>query len=516
MRKILKKILSYVLSVIMLMSVFSALAFAAENDKNDVPVIFVDGIASSDIINTETGESAFPPSANTILSGLSGAIAPLVSSLIGKDYSSLAGPINEAVIKIFEPASCDENGSPVYPTVSDYVKPTSQEIAEKYTESLGYTATDAIWFSYDWRLDMVTLASQLHDFIEYVLNETGAEKVNIMGFSMGTCVVMSYLHEYDYQYVENVVILAGGYNGVSTCGEPFSNKIALSSEAMIRFINTMLGKDFGGYMLQAVIDSFYQAGVIDGVIEIAEDIVSAVMDDLYDNAFKETFAKMPGFWSLIPYEMYDDAKALLIGDNVSEAYVNMIDYYHYEIQGNNEQIISEAISRGINFAIISKYGSTVPPCIESLDNIGDSVIDCKYSSLGATCAKAYTTLGDDYVQAVDDGHNHLSADGMIDASTCAFPEYTWFIKGLLHNEHYDCELALCDFIFNSETQPTVWDSENYSQFLIYNNGELEPLTADNDYYKYEDVTAPEESLLAKIIHVIKFIFAAILSLFGLS
>ena len=197
----------------------------------------------------------------------------------------------------------------------------------------------------------------------------------------------------------------------------------------------------------------------------------------------------------------------------NQAYADLV---RYEIQGNNEQIIKEAISRGINFGIISKYGSTVPPCIESLDNIGDSVIDCKYSSLGATCAKAYTTLGDDYVQAVDDGHNHLSADGMIDASTCAFPEYTWFIKGLLHNEHYDCEMALCDFIFNSETQPTVWDSENYSQFLIYNNGELEPLTEDNDYYKYENVTAPEESLFSKIIHVIQIIIAAILSLFGLS
>lgn len=516
MKKSIRRTISVFLSVIMLMSLFSAFASAAENEKNNIPVIYVDGIASSNIVNSETGESAFPPSAKTILSGLSGAVAPLVSSLISKDYSELAQPLNDAVIKMFEPAACDENGRPVYSTVSDYVRPTSEEIAAKYTEALGYTATDGIWFSYDWRLDMVTLASQLHDFIEYVLDETGAEKVNLIGFSMGSCVVMSYLHEYDYQYVAGVTVLAGGYNGVSTCGEPFSDKIALSSESMIRFINTMLGKDFGGYLLQAVIDAFYQAGVIDGVIDLAEDIVASVMDDLYAKAFKETFARMPGFWSLVPYEMYDDAKALLIGDNVSQSYIDMIDYYHYEIQGNNEQIIKEAISRGINFGIISKYGSTVPPCIESLDNIGDSVIDCKYSSFGAICAKAYETLGEDYVQAVNDSHNHLSADGMIDASTCVFPEYTWFVKGLLHDEHYDCEMALCDFIFNSETQPTVWDSEEYSQFLIYNNGELEPLTEDNDYYKYENVTAPEESLFSKIIHIIKIIIAAILSLFGIN
>lgn len=42
------------------------------------------------------------------------------------------------------------------------------------------------------------------------------------------------------------------------------------------------------------------------------------------------------------------------------------------------------------------------------------------------------TLGDDYVQARDVGHNCLSEDGIIDASTCMLPENTWFIKNYGH------------------------------------------------------------------------------------
>ncbi|MCD7775419.1 MAG: alpha/beta fold hydrolase [Clostridiales bacterium] len=515
MKKTFSKVISIFLSVVMLCVSMSALAFAADAETNDIPVIFVDGIDSTDIINTETGETAFPPSASSIVSGVGKAVLPLISSVLTKNYSKLADPVSEAVKVIFDAAACDENGDPVYATTTAYERPTEEEILAAYKDGTGYTASDAIFYSYDWRLDMQTLAEQLHDFIEYTLETTGAEKVNLIGFSMGTCVIMTYMNDYDYEYINNVVLLAGAYNGVSTCGEPFSGQIAFDDEAMVRFLYTMLGEDFGSYLLKAVIDALYQAGVVDGVLDFATELVDAILDDVYEDAFKETFARMAGFWSLIPYDMYDDAKALLIGDNVTEEYIAKIDYYHYEIQANNAAIIDGARDNGIGVSIVAKYGSTVPPCIVSINEIGDSVIDTKFESFGATCALANTTLGEDYVQSADTEHNHISPDNMIDASTCQYPENTWFIKGLNHADHNDSEWALCDFLLNSETQPTVWDNEAYPQFLTLVDGEFVPMTEENASNTYAEVTEAETGFFAKIIHVIKLIISAFKSLFSL-
>ncbi len=509
MKKIFYSAMSIFLSVLMLCTSMSAVAYATDNDKNDVPVIFVDGIASTDVINTETGESVLPPSASAIISGVSQAVLPLIASLTLNNNSLLDTPVSNALKTIFEGSACDENGDPIYPTNSVFEWPTEEEILAKYTEESGYTSSDPIVFSYDWRLDMVSISSQLHEFIEYVLDVTGADKVNLIGFSMGTCVVMTYMHDYDYEYVNNVVLLAGAYNGVSTCGEPFSGKIAFSDEALVRYIYTMLGEDFSDNLIKGIIDAVYQSGLVDNILDFAADLTYEILDDIYETAFKETFARMAGFWSLIPYDLYDEAKDLIIGDNVSDIYVAKIDYYHYEIQGNNAEIIDTARDLGINVSIVAKYGSTVPPCIESINEIGDSVIDTKFESFGATCSLANTTLGNDYVQAIDDGHNHISADNLIDASTCQYPENTWFIKGLNHAEHNDSEWELCDFLLNSEEQPTVWDNENYPQFMTLVDDKFVPMTSENATNVYAQVTEVEDTYYEKFLHTIKTLTASI-------
>ena len=56
----------------------------------------------------------------------------------------------------------------------------------------------------------------------------------------------------------------------------------------------------------------------------------------------------------------------------------------------------------------------------------------KYASLGATCADYGTTLPKDYKQAKYPEKNYISPDRMIDASTCALPENTWFVRDWLH------------------------------------------------------------------------------------
>ena len=504
-----KKFLCVLLSVMMIISASSVLAFA----KEDVtPVIFVDGIGSSNTVNTETGETVFPPATDAIISGVSKAALPLMGALASGNYEEVSEPLCEALVTIFDGMACDENGNPVYPTTSAYEFPTAEEILSgeiaKNTVNLGFDAEEVVYFSYDWRMDMQTVAAQLNDLVKLVKDTTGAEKVNLVGFSMGSCVVTTYLHDFGYEDVKDVVILSGAFNGVSTCGEPFSGQIAFNEEGMIAYLKTMHGNGFSDKLVKALLDVLQAAGVLGNVLDIAEELNYAILDDVFEKGLKTTFARMPGIWSVVPYNMYEDAKDLLIGDNVSDEFIAKIDYYH-NVQGQNKEILDGVIENGGHLAIISKYGSTIPPVCVSQLNIGDMVIDTVYTSFGATCALANETLGADYVQAEDCGHNHISADNMIDASTAAYPEYTWFIKDLMHADHTAAQWELIRFIFASEEQPTVSDSETYPQFLISIDEEIVPLTEENDTGKYGSDEKAENGMLAKIMNFFKMFIDAV-------
>jgi len=109
-------------------------------------------------------------------------------------------------------------------------------------------------------------------------------------------------------------------------------------------------------------------------------------------------------------------------------------------------------------------------------NQSDGMVDTVYASAGADCLKlnaAYLNifdfLGKRNAQIVDTRYDNVSGDRLIDASTCALPQNTWFIKNLKHNGfRYDSNSS--DFIAWLATveSPNVWRSVKYPQFMSYN------------------------------------------------
>ena len=251
-----------------------------------------------------------------------------------------------------------------------------------------------------------------------------------------------------------------------------------------------------GQLITALVDTLYDFGIVDNVVDKVLKIVEVNKDYVYENTLSALFGRWASLWAFVPYDQYDDAKAV-VGANagLSDEFIELIDYYHYEVQGKTEERINYFLDNGINFGIITKYGYTTTPVQEDLDLNGDGIIEAKYESFGGTLANAGETLGGDYVQAVQDGHDHVSPDNKVDASTCKFPEYTWFVKNCPHASNSGLS-DLRRYIMLSDEQVSVWDNEDFPQFMIKTaDGDVVPLTEENDFNAH---TAKDKNLFEKI------------------
>ncbi|MDR1408674.1 MAG: hypothetical protein LBJ12_00040 [Oscillospiraceae bacterium] len=66
-------------------------------------------------------------------------------------------------------------------------------------------------------------------------------------------------------------------------------------------------------------------------------------------------------------------------------------------------------------------------------------------------------------QRVNDGHNHISPDRIINASTAALPEQTWFIKNAFHQMETSYS-GLYEYFLRADN-PNVFDNAKYPQYL---------------------------------------------------
>ena len=111
--------------------------------------------------------------------------------------------------------------------------------------------------------------------------------------------------------------------------------------------------------------------------------------------------------------------------------------------------------------------------------------------------------------------NYLSKDNMVDASTCQYPDYTWFIKGCPHATYPKQIDDLFQSIFRSPTQYTVTSDPEYPQFLVFDKDAktVSPVTGP-DAGKKEEQTA-SSSFFKKIADWIIDFVNKIMKFFGM-
>ncbi len=516
MKKNLRKFVAVVVCVAMIFSVCATGGYATasknvitvsceEDLKNldkDIPIVYITGLEHEYYkgLSTETEEDdvrIWGPEAGAIVKAVFKYALPLTFSLLIKDYEEVNKISEEVAEIIFGDFACDENGAPN--------PDTGKKITSDYEYHNGFGYSMQYVFVYDWRLDMVTIAAQLDEYIEYVMEITTTDQVALVAMSMGTAVLSTYLYEYYYtaedyaerNHIASAIFVAGGFNGVATCEDSFSGNMSFDAVSLMRMMSELMrGTDSEG--IYKVLEFFYSMGLVDPLVNYVNDLVQEIFANGFNDAACETIGSISGFYALMSLERYEETRDYIFDTPEKKAkYAKIIensDYYHYNVQANCANVIQSMLDDGINAAIIAEYGYTIVPITSDNDRMSDGTIATDRESYGAICAAPDGTLGEGYEQEKECacGKNHISADNQIDASTCAFPDITWFAKYVRHGSDEKYIGDLVDLITYSEEQVTVWTYEEYPQYLVNLNGEsLVPLTAEN-----AGVILPYEETLA--------------------
>ena len=373
---------------------------------------------------------------------------------------------------------------------SEVAAAISGDIADKIAENIGYENTYI--FTYDWRLDPIDNAAKLDEYIANLKSATGAEKVSVLSEGYGSVVATTYLAENEdaADSVNNFVTVSSEFLGTSLVGDYFKgdivnefSNITQFSSAYIRYTNDISDNPMTAYitwLLNYIMNNEWE---IQALCHKIEEVVSDVEFFLKLSGVTAEIAKMPGIWALVPAYDYDDALANIYGENEPEFIdsLNTFKDYQYDF----ETILVDAKESGVNVYVVAAWDLQILPIGENSAVQSDGIVDTEYASFGATCI-ALNDVADAAAaeQTVDDGHMHMSENydmltpwyayggicRYIDASTCALPENTWFIKNMKHGTFtYDSNST--DFLLwlvTAEEERTIWQDAAYKQFMNYN------------------------------------------------
>ncbi|MBR0535361.1 MAG: hypothetical protein IIX14_03175 [Clostridia bacterium] len=485
-----KRIVCLTLALIM-----TALAFIMPvSAATTVPLIMIDGIGTTKLyknFGTAEEELVFSGDEEFITGIIEDAGGALLGGLISfgignKDFDALADKVMPVVNKYISPIGFNSDGTPVDPTIGFYrttepiSKYTEEEKANLSSFALAYAERNGeeyvYNFTYDWRADPIENAEQLKDFITEVKAKTNSKRVNMVAMSQGSTVALAYLNAYGGHHLKNIVFAAPAWQGTSTVGDVVTNNIELDAftleNYLVQLANGSATTHIAAYILAFI--ATYD-GLTKEYLGDLNAFATGLLPRTYTDAFIPYFAGMPGIWSLCPAEYYEVGKEFIFdshGVAIDPAYEAKIDAYH-QIQVNAKSIVEKAMANGANFYIVCGYNCQNAPISPRYES-SDGVIETEYMSGGATCAdylKAHNDWGRIYNQKIKDGHNHVSWDYKVDASTCMFPEYTWFIKNQQHN-NYKLENGTMDIVMwllEGDNRVTVTtDTVNYPQFWLYN------------------------------------------------
>lgn len=526
-----KKLIAVFLSFVLILSITSP-AFSwvdANESHSQIPVIRISGDGEplydlegnkifhyKDIAKVLKNDGENGSENSELYKSMAENLLPaLAKGLATDNWDDLYSSLETEISKIFSNSLLDENGNVTNGSGLSQKRKEQMENKRNNSQmgSKGYFAWNDYWFHYDWRLDPMETADEFNTFVQDIKRTTGCEKVGVAATCLGTNIVMAYVAKYGAKDIQGIAMDGSVVSGAEILSDVICAKFDVDPPAVMRILRDVegLGMFSMDEFLSATIDMLIQTGLMEGVISTTENIFyDKLVEGVTSALALSTFYTWPNYWACVTPEDYESAKFYVFGAEGSEkrmkyaGLIEKLDRYDKEVRQQVPKLLQKIKDDGANLGVISKYGFQMIPITSTSDAISDQFASVTRSSFGATTSNVYETLSDEYIaQRVAEGKGeYISPDKLIDASTCLFPEYTWFIKGSSHSDWTCYELKIMFEVASANRQLTVNDFP-YSRFMVYDDASdsLSPMTEENCNTENWD-SAPEiykpESFIDKL------------------
>ena len=487
---------------------------------------------------TSGGLSSDDDEDSDILGSVANVLLPfLVDGLLKDEWDAYYTNLQKELSEIFSEIILDNNGEVSNGTGISQAR--KDEMAgylardAKKENNKGYYAINDYRFWYDWRLDPIYTAGLLDKYIDAVIAATGCPKVSIMASCLGTIVTTTYIRLYGTEKLHGVGFTGSVSGGAEALSEAISGKFDINGYAISR---TLIDSDYIGEFnvdkfVTSSIELLTAVGVFDYLDDgVKETLYAQLVEGVTSALALSTLFSFPNYWAAVSPEDYDAAMLHVFGPKGSEkrktyaGLIEKIENYNNTVRKNYDATIRSIGKNGVLFGAVSKYGFQILPICKSYDVVSDQFVSVNHSSFGAKTSKLHNTLTDDYIQSrVEAGFaDYISPDKKVDASTCIYPESTWFMKNVSHSEYTTFERKLLYDVITADKQikcGDVVDGLRYSRFLVYDyeTDIMTTMTTENcntENWAADKDTEEPQTIFEKILARLTAFFNWIASLFN--
>ncbi len=409
-------------------------------------------------------------------------LGPLLGTLLTQHDLKLTDAVYDLVCDLLRYMKVDENGVPANPIgVYDYQDPVSLWPEDKkewfynmmpmqpYT-SIAYesgveggnnTLEDMTYIcTFPLLGNPMESALKLKDMVDRLAAEYG--KVNLCAVSLGGTLLTAYLdlvEEEDYAKINRIIGFVAVLDGTSVIADFYAREWAITEEKLYNsffpYLMGELGEDaMLGYLINILIRIFPQ--------QVLYDIISRAFEAILDTLLVND----PQFWATVPADRYEELadRYLAEGSVLREK----TDRFHEARVNLKDHLCTANEEYGVHVSTISGYNMRFDEgeyaffgLVKSVDYVNsDAIIDVASTSLGATAGAPHQTVEAAGLLTED---SVLTPDGLLDISTCQFPDSAFFFKGQHHEIGRNDNAVKLATLLMTGAVSTVYDTELYPQ-----------------------------------------------------
>ena len=336
---------------------------------------------------------------------------------------------------------------------------------------------DVYYFGYDSLGDVMHETEKLHHYIhDVVLPKSPNGQVKLCHISLGGTLAINYLETYpeDYELIKKMVFVIPAIDGSDIIGDLLTGNLSVFYDDNTLYEDlfvTLLGETPLAYLLNVVLRI------------LPSDVLKSALGGLANGLVDIAALRSTMIWALCPDAYYEEAKEIWLEDNDELAGILEDVEYFMNARANFEENLFELRDTGCEIFNLACYDVNLfPLCKEYKTKNADRVIHAESPAMGATFANLGETLGEDYkavgTYCSDPTHNHLSPDGVVDATTGLLPCTTWYFKAQAHEQlpENDVALTLAIRVMADNNMKDVYSNPAFPQF---NEGRLTFNARDN-------------------------------------